>query len=264
MPELPEVEILKRELEAQVVGRRVAEVTSQGDFSTKGLVGARIVGVERRGKMLLLDLDSGLSLVIHLMMVGQLLLSPPFQGQPRDVRLTLCFDDGGQLTLGQVDLKFVHLLPTEEVERLPAIRKLGLDPLGETFTVQRLSGMLAGRRGMIKPFLLNQAHIAGLGNSYADEILFRARIAPTRRCSSLAPEEVARLHASIVDTLRQGIEWGGASEMAFVHLDGTEGRFQERFQVKGRKGHPCLVCGTPIERITVGGRGTHFCSRCQS
>ena len=115
---------------------------------------------------------------------------------------------------------------------------------------------------MIKTTLMNQAAIAGLGNVYSDEILFRARLHPQRRASELSEEEVERLHASIVAELQRGLELGGSSEMAFLHLDGSEGSYQETFQVKGRKGKPCFACATPIERIKVGGRGTYFCPRC--
>jgi formamidopyrimidine-DNA glycosylase len=270
MPELPELEILKDELKEHVVGRRVRELLvpegKEGDCPVgqwKGAVeGASIVEVHRRGKMLVLELDTGYSLVIHLMMVGQLLLSSLHEGQPSDVRLILVFDSD-QLTLGQVHLKFLRLVPTAELEELPELRKLGVDPLTGEFTVGALGKMLAQRRGKIKSFLLDQRHIAGVGNTYADEILFKARIAPSRVASSLDGEEVPRLHESIVATLRRGLEWGGSSEMAFVHLDGREGAFQEHCQVKGRQGQPCFVCGSPIEKVSIGGRGTYFCPQCQ-
>lgn len=270
MPELPELEILKEEVDAHVVGRRVEEVIvpggRQGDCPVPRLKaameGSAIVGVERRGKMLILHFDSGFSLLIHLMMVGQLLLSGLYQGHPNDVRLVLRFKDH-QLSLGQVALKFIRLVRTSELERLSEVKKLGADPLSEDFTVELLKEMLAKGRGKLKSFLLNQRHLAGIGNTYGDEILFEARIAPTREVSSLDDEEVERLHSCIIRTLQRGLELGGSSEMAFVHLDGTKGAFHEHFQVKRRKDRPCRVCGTPIEKVTVGGRGTYFCAACQ-
>jgi formamidopyrimidine-DNA glycosylase len=270
MPELPELEILKDELKEHVVGRRVRELLvpegKEGDCPVgrwkAAVEGASLVDVQRRGKMLVLELDSGFSLVIHLMMVGQLLLSSLHEGQASDVRLILVFDSD-QLTLGQVHLKFLRLVPTAELEELPELRKLGVDPLTGEFTPDALGKMLAQRRGKIKSFLLDQRHIAGVGNTYADEILFEARIAPSRVASSLGEREVARLHESMVATLRRGLELGGSSEMAFVHLDGSKGRFQEHLQVKGRKGQPCFVCGSPIEKVSIGGRGTYFCPSCQ-
>jgi formamidopyrimidine-DNA glycosylase len=230
MPELPEVEILKEELSREVVGQRVTEVTvfekTEDQFPIvqlrESVEGRAIVGVQRRGKMLVLDFEGGHSLIIHLMMVGQLLLSPPFTGQPRDVCLEMKFADGGRLTLGQVRLRYVHLLPTDEVDDWRPIAKL------------------------------------------SDEILFRARLHPQRRASELSEGEVERLHAGIVAELRRGLELGGSSEMAFLHLDGREGDYHESFQVKGRRGKPCFACATPIERITVSGRGTYFCPRCQA
>jgi formamidopyrimidine-DNA glycosylase len=270
MPELPELEILKGELKDHVVGRRVRElVLPEGKEDgcpveewKVAVEGAAVVDVQRRGKMLVLDLDSGYSLVIHLMMVGQLLLSSLHGGVPSDVRLRLVFDSD-QLTLGQVHLKFLRLTPTEELESLPELKKLGLDPMSVEFTAEALRQMLAQRRRKIKSFLLDQRHIAGVGNTYADEILFEARIAPSRVASSLDQQEVRRLHEKIVATLERGLELGGSSEMAFVHLDGSKGGFQERFQVKGRKGEPCFVCGIPIKKVSIGGRGTYFCPHCQ-
>jgi formamidopyrimidine-DNA glycosylase len=272
MPELPEVEILKEELRRDVVGRRVEKVAVfEKTASQFPIVELReavedrvIIGVRRRGKMLVLNFESGHSLIIHLMMVGQLLLSPPFTGQPHDVCLELKFTDSARLTLGQVRLKYVHLLPTAEVNDWPPVAKLGTDPLDEGFTVELLRGILARKRGMIKTALMDQAVIAGLGNVYTDEILFRARLHPQRRASELSGDEVEQLHASIVAELQRGLERGGSSEMAFVHLDGSEGSYQESFQVKGRKGKPCFVCATPIEKVKVGGRGTYFCPRCQA
>jgi formamidopyrimidine-DNA glycosylase len=272
MPELPEVEILREELRREVVGRRVKEIAvfekTASQFPVAQLREAvedrAIVGVRRRGKMLILDFEGGHSLIIHLMMVGQLLLSPLFTGQHRDICLELKFTDGTRLTLGQVRLKYVHLLPTAEVDSWPPVAKLGADPLDESFTVDLLRRLLAKRRGAIKTTLMDQAAVAGLGNVYTDEVLFRARLHPQRRASDLSEEAVKRLHASIVAELQRGLELGGSSEMAFLHLDGSEGCYQESFQVKGRKGKPCFVCAMPIERIEAGGRGTYFCPQCQS
>ncbi len=272
MPELPEVEVLREELSRGVIGQRVEEFAvlgkTAGRFPIAELRQAMedrvVAGVRRRGKMLVLDFEGGYSLVIHLMMAGQLLLSPPFTGQPRDICLELKFTEGGCLTLGQVRLKYVHLLPTAKVDYWPAVAKLGVDPLDEGFTVDLLREILARKRGAIKAALMDQAVIAGLGNVYTDEILFRARLHPQRRASGLSGDEVERLHVSIVAELQRGLEMGGSSEMAFVHLDGSVGAYQEGFQVKGRKGKPCFVCAAQIEKIKVSGRGTYFCPRCQA
>jgi formamidopyrimidine-DNA glycosylase len=273
MPELPEVEILRRELEAQVVGRTVSQVQvttrrpsafSEADVQAV-LAGRALTAVRRRGKLLVLDFDGGQSLVVHLMMVGQFLLAPlpEWAGEPRDVVLILDFTDGAALTLGQVDLRYVHLLPTEQVDAWPAIAGLGVDPTEPHFTVETLARILHGRRGALKSLLMNQKVIAGLGNTYVDEILFRARLSPTRPAGSLSPAEVHRLHAAIVEELARGFALGGSSEMAFVHLDGTPGRYQEEFRVNQRKGQPCPACGTLIAHTKVGGRGTYWCPQCQ-
>ena len=210
MPELPEIEILAQELRREVIGRRVADVLTPGDaFPSDEIVswlkGATITQVRRRGKRLVLDFDTGQSLIIHLMMVGQLLLSPPFTGEPNAVCLILRFPDGSRLSLGQVHPKYLHLVPTDEVDERPEIVRLGIDPLDKRFTRDALQGMLSKRRGAIKPFLLDQSHIAGIGNTYADEILFRARLHPKRGASGLCAEETARLYDSIVETLHRAI-----------------------------------------------------------
>jgi len=271
MPELPELEILKNELRTHVVGQQLLELVfprgREGDCPVPqwkaAMEGATIVDVERRGKMLLLHLDNGFTLIIHLMMVGQLLLSSLCHGEPSDLRLVLRFDDD-QLLVGQVHLKFLRLLPTSGVGELPEIKKQGIDPLAGELTAEKLGEMLARRRVKIKSFLLDQRFVAGIGNTYADEMLFEARISPMRMASTLSAAEVRALYASMVRTLERGLELGGSSEMAFVHLDGSKGGFQEHFQVKGRKGKPCFVCGTPVQKTSVGGRGTYFCSCCQS
>jgi formamidopyrimidine-DNA glycosylase len=271
MPELPELEILQDELTAHVVGQRVVELVFPGGKGDNcpvpqwkaAMEGATIVEVERRGKMLVLQLDSGFSLIIHLMMVGQLVLSSLYQGEPGDVRLVLRLLDD-QLFVGQVHLKFLRLVPTSEVGELPQIRKLGIDPLVGGLTAETLGEMLAERRVKVKSFLLDQRFVAGIGSTYADEMLFEARISPTRVASTLSAQEVRALHTSMVRTLERGLELGGSSEMAFVHLDGRKGRFQDHLQVKGRNAKPCFVCGTPIQKTSVGGRGTYFCPVCQS
>jgi formamidopyrimidine-DNA glycosylase len=270
VPELPELEILKEELREHVLGRRVLELVvprgKEGDCPVSpwrsAMEGGTIVDIERRGKMLILYLDSGFSLIIHLMMAGQLLLASLHDGEPSDVGLVLDLGDD-TLSLGQVHLKFVRMVPTNEIDDLPALSKLGHDPSEEGFSSGLLADMLAGRRGKIKSFLLDQRYIAGIGNTYADEILFGARISPTRAASSLTDREIKALRESIVQTLNRGMELGGSSEMAFVHLDGSRGSFQDHFQVKRRKGEPCFICGTPVERVSIGGRGTYFCPKCQ-
>ncbi len=270
MPELPEVEILKKELNAHVLGRQVRRVVIPegrvADCPISGwrsaIEGATIVSVERRGKMLIIGFDSGFSLVVHLMMVGQLLLSSLYDGEPNDVRLVLEFESD-RLSVGQVALRFLRLVPTSELDELPEIQKLGCDPLSDDFTVEVLSDALGQRRGNLKSFLLTQRYIAGIGNTYADEILFHAGIAPVRQVASLTNADVEQLHHSIVELIHRGLKLRGSSEMAFVHLDGTKGAFQEQFRVKRRKGKPCRVCNTSIEKITIGGRGTYFCPQCQ-
>ena len=269
MPEAPELAIIAQELREYVIHQRVIRVEMPKPkggpplAAMKKLEGATISAVHRRGKILVLEFSSGYSLIIHLMMTGQILLLPPFSGEAHDVRLTLSLVNGSVLSLGQVALKYVNLVHTDDVEQHPSIAKLGLDVLAPQFTAARLRTLVHGRRAKIKALLLNQSIVAGIGNTYADEILFAARIHPARYANSLSNEEIQRLYNAIVDTLQRGIDFGGSSEMAFVHIDGQRGHFQEHFAVKHRRGKPCPICKTAIERITLSGRGTYLCPSCQ-
>ena len=202
-------------------------------------------------------------MVVHLRMTGRLLWHAG-RGRARPAgRGSRSALEGGR-TLHFFDVRrFGRLwaLPAAEADEFFA--GLGAEPLEDAFTVAHLRELLAGRRAPLKSFLTDQRRLAGVGNIYADEALFRARLHPLRPAGSVGPREAQRLHAAIIETLRLGIEHEGSSVESFVDPAGSRGRFQQILNVYQRTGEPCRVCGTPIRRIVVGGRSTHFCPRCQ-
>jgi formamidopyrimidine-DNA glycosylase len=268
MPELPEVETVRRRLEPALTGRRIvaltvadATVSAQTAAELRHLaLGRDVAGLRRRGKYLIVDLDEGI-LVVHLRMTGQLLFERP--PTPRLPRFTIEFADGS----------FLHFYDVRRFGRLWAFRdeaelehffaELGVEPLSPGFSTARLRALLEGRRAPLKAFLLDQRRIAGVGNIYADEALFRAGLHPLRPAGSVGPRGAGRLREALIETLELGIAQAGTSVDSFVDPEGAPGSFQEMLNVYQRTGEPCRRCGTPIQRVVVGGRGTHFCPRCQ-
>lgn len=270
MPELPEVETVARGLQ-RVVGRRIVDVDVRwertvaapdaGVFAER-LCGCRILGVGRRGKWLILTLDGGEHLLVHLGMSGRLVQEP--LGAPDDpyTRVLVTLGDGGRLVFSD-PRKFGRMAVVADPE--VALSHLGPEPLVADFTAERLGQMLTGRHGRLKPLLLNQRFLAGLGNIYTDEALWRAGIHPLRCAGGLDQEEVARLHRAIREVLGEAIAAEGTTldDAQYVGPDGRPGGFAWRLMAYGQTGQPCGRCGTPIERIVVGGRGTHLCTTCQ-
>ncbi len=273
MPELPEVETIRLALEPHVVGRRFERVEI-GDprlvrpFEPTAvaaeLVGERVAALERRGKYLIVRFESGRVLLIHLRMTGSLrhaaagsLADDPYR------RAVVKLDDGSDVAYRDVRrFGTWHLLEPDEVD--PYLQqRLGREPLERAFTARRLAERLEGRKAPIKAALLDQRTVAGLGNIYVDEALWRAEIHPLRPAATLDGDEIARLTKGIRQALRAGIASQGASLRDYSTPDGRRGRMQERFKVYGRDGEPCLRCGTPIDKIRVGGRGTWYCPNCQ-
>lgn len=270
MPELPEVETVARELRAHLVGRAIVGVDvfwprsvhpSLAAFARR-IKGRKIASVDRRGKWIIIQLVEDGALLIHLRMTGRLILETE-PGADIAHRRVLFRLDNGQ-TLSFVDpRKFGRLLAVREPDRI--LRELGPEPLAEEFTAARLQEMLIRRRARIKPLLMNQRFLAGLGNIYADEALWRASIHPLRHANSLSPAEAQHLHKAIQSTLQGGLEDGGTtlSDGTFQQPDGQIGKFGARLAVYGRNGLPCPRCGAAIERVKVDQRSTYFCPRCQ-
>jgi formamidopyrimidine-DNA glycosylase len=273
MPELPEVETVRRSLQPLVVSRRVAGVRLgafagvldgiDGESFFDLVIGRLITDVRRRAKYLYLVLDDDAAVVIHLRMTGHLTVVARALPPVRFERLALEFDDQHDLRFAD-QRKFgrVSLMHPGDLDRLD--RRLGPEPLSPRFTAGGLAGALASRSGKLKSVLLDQELIAGLGNIYVDEALFRARLHPTRPANSLTAAEVGRLHRAIRAALREGLANRGTTFSTFQDASGEPGANQHALRVYGRGGRgQCERCGGEIERIVVGGRGTHLCPRCQ-
>jgi formamidopyrimidine-DNA glycosylase len=275
MPELPEVETIRRDLETLVVGRHITGITIAPDAGKpvpvlksideatfrEGVVGARIDAVERRGKYLAMRLDMGALIVIHLRMTGVLLHRKPEAPPERYLRLTLHLDDGHELRFTDLRKFGGFWLLDDFAEASKG--GLGPEPLSDAFTVEVLAAALAGRKAPVKAILLDQKYIAGIGNIYADEACYAACIDPRRFGANVSPGEVVKLHGAVRDVLRFGVESRGASFKDYKDLAGQEGSMHMHVKVFRRTGKPCYSCDTPIERVKLGGRSTHFCPTCQ-
>ena len=272
MPELPEVETVVRGLRESLVGQKIVAVNvlwagCVAELSAEAFVervtGRAVTGVDRRGKWIVLHLDDGFSLFVHLRMTGQLLIEAG-GCRPGDKYTRVLFYLGGGEQLRFSDMrKFGRLNLTDAPAEV--LGELGPEPLDQDFTVDRLRAMLAETRRRIKPLLLDQRFLAGLGNIYVNEALWRAQVHPLRPANSLSMGEVAALHNAIQAVLREAIEEGGTTldNGNFRQADGEAGDFASRLLVYGRQGDPCACCGAAIERITVGQRGTFVCPVCQ-
>lgn len=300
MPELPEVETIRRDLSQHIVGARIARVEllwpgvvalPDADTFPALVQGRRVAAVRRRGKYLIWELDDESRLLIHLRMTGRLYWPPP--GEPRADHVRAVFhlidhqrpatDNRRAASRGRLsadrrrpaeDRRELHFVDQRKFGRLYRlagerelhallVTKLGPEPLESGFTREGLRDALARRRGPIKAVLLDQRLLAGLGNIYVDEALFRAGLHPVQPAQSLSAAQVDLLHGAIVAALRQGIANRGTTLAAYRDAWGTRGLNQEQLLVFRRQGRPCPACGTPIAKMRVGGRGTHFCPQCQ-
>ena len=232
------------------------------DVFARRLVGQTIAGVGRRGKWVVIDLSGDDTLLVHLRMTGQLILGPGEAADERHLRVSLALD-GGQRLYFFDQRKFGRMVLTGDPQTV--LGKLGPEPLADDFTAARLGEMLARRRGRIKPLLLDQRFLAGLGNIYTDEALWQAGVHPLRAANTLARAEVARLYNAIRSILQAALADGGTtlSDTAYRQPDGEFGAFAGLLAVYGREGQPCPRCGEPIQRIRVSQRGTHVCLKCQ-
>jgi formamidopyrimidine-DNA glycosylase len=271
MPELPEVETIRRQLTPHLRGRSIAAIqildprwtrpAPPGDVEAE-LRGAVIERVGRAGKYLVWSLSGERYLLLHLRMTGTLLFDPA--APPPHTRVVLELDDGHHVVY--VDPRRFgtgHLVHGQAARDQYLGTRIGIEPLTPEFTPEHLRRLAKGRIAPVKAFLLDQRQVAGVGNIYADEALFRARIHPLRPVGRLTPTDWARIRDGVEDALSAGIEAKGASIDDFRHLDGARGTFQDQFLVHRRAGQPCPDCGQQIRKIVVGGRGTYVCERCQ-
>jgi formamidopyrimidine-DNA glycosylase len=272
MPELPEAETIARGLSHQLSGRIITQVrslrTDMVNLSPrtlkKHLQGKKIIGVGRVGKKVLLQMNDGIRLVFSLGMSGQLYLLGKKEALPNHTHMILGFSRWNYSLIFRDPRRFgrIDLIGKDSKKGVcNSLDKLGADALSISET--EFASLISAKKREIKPLLLDQTCICGLGNIYVDECLFRARIHPLRRADRLTQGEVRRLYRAMCQVLLEAIRAGGSSISDYVDASGAMGRFQTRHRVYGREGEPCPVCGTKILKIRVGGRGTYFCPVCQ-
>jgi len=270
MPELPEVETIKRQLNRKVKGKKIKSVEVRLNKFVKYplnkfkklVEGAKISQVERRAKLLIIKLSNQYCLIIHLKMSGQLF----YQGQPnKHTHLIYHFSDGSRLIHNDLrKFGFVKVVSEKELSNFLKKEKYGPEPLSEEFTLNLFKKMLAKRgKSKIKPLLMDQGWLAGIGNLYSDEILFLAKVLPTRTAGSLESAEIKRIYQGIKKILTLAIKKQGSSADLYLDTAGQEGDYLPLVKVYGRQGQPCYICGTEIERMKIGGRSAHFCPKCQ-
>jgi formamidopyrimidine-DNA glycosylase len=277
MPELPEVETIRRELERDVIGKRVKAVEVTGTRSIRRhtnkkqfisrVQGTKVTGIERKGKYLLLKLDSGDLLVVHLGMSGQLRRVANKEPMEKHTHVVFTFTQGGQLrfvdprTFGEL---FVTT-PDELTSDVPELSELGIDPVEQPMSWVTFGQLLHTHKMKLKAFLMDQKIIAGIGNIYSDEILFASGLRYDRMSDSLSTQEIRRLYRSLVETLHDAIKYGGStlSDEQYVDIDGKAGEYQEHHQVYDREGQACRRCRTPIVKVKFAGRSTFYCEQCQ-
>lgn len=273
MPELPEVETIKRTLNQLIRGKHIDHVTvnlpriiqrpDDSEAFAFLLQGHTIEGVERRGKFLRIKLD-GMVIVSHLRMEGRYGLYSSGDPVEKHTHVIFHFDDGTELRYKDVrQFGTMHLFASGEEFNNPPLSKLGIEPLDDTFTLNKFKEIIGVKKTKIKAVLLNQAYIVGIGNIYVDEALFRSGIHPERNAYTLSDAELKSLYEAIIDTLSESVKAGGSSIKSYVNGQGEMGMFQHSLRIYGRKDEPCDNCGGPVMKTVVGGRGTHYCPRCQ-
>lgn len=286
MPELPEVETVRRGLADLIIGK---VVTSESHDTEKGfpnaeadvkefLLGAMITDVRRRAKVLMIDLSTGYSLLIHLKMTGQLVFVGDTRfgaGHPNDslvnelpdksTRVTLTFTDTSKLFFNdQRKFGWMRLMPTVEIPNIDFMQKVGPEPLADDFTPKEFMQRFARRsKTNIKAALLDQSIVAGVGNIYADESLWGAKLHPKRLVGSVTEQEFTTLFHELREVMNLAVEKGGSSNHTYVNAEGKKGSYMDFARVFRREGLPCPRCGTTIEKFRVAGRGTHICPHCQ-
>lgn len=284
MPELPEVETIKKELQKAIVGKKIVgiEVLLAKQFQGKkeDVLGAKITAIERRGKILKISLSNGKNLLIHFKLTGQLVWVPkageratlghpiPFAGSELPAKTThVIFEiNGGRLFFNDLrQFGWIKVVGELDEQMTKELGNLGVEPLTKEFTVEKLSSILQSSSRPVKLVLMDQEKIAGVGNIYANEALFEAGISPARPARILSKEDIKRLREAIIRVLEDGLKYGGSSakDEAYIKPTGEAGEYQKHFRVYQRVGQSCPRCKSKIERVELGGRGTFFCPKCQ-
>jgi formamidopyrimidine-DNA glycosylase len=280
MPELPEVESIRKQLEKYLVGHKIKEVEvrygKKFEGDSKDLVGGKVKKIRRFGKAQSIDLDNGYSILIHIKLTGQLIYKGPqlkrtgelsekvkdgLEGKHTHIIFHL--DRGGKLYYNDVrKFGWIKIVKEKEVKLQGFIKKLGPEPLRD-LTQKSFKEVVRSTKRNIKTLLMDQTKIAGVGNIYANDALWLAGIKPTKESKKLKDDEIKKLFAAIESVLKEGLKRGGASELSFVTPDGKEGNYQEHTRIYGREGEKCKRCGSTFKKIKISGRGTYFCPGCQ-
>lgn len=282
MPELPEVETIRLGLQKYLVGHTIENVDVrlskivQGDPSK--IKGAKVKGVRRFGKGLVIDLKNGYSIAIHIKLTGQLIYHDPKTKNPPKVKVIkdiynslpnkwthviFHLDKGAKLYYNDFrQFGWIKIVPNTELSKLVFFKELGPEPFKD-LTFSKFFKILQAANSLVKVVLMDQKKISGIGNIYANDALNLAKIDPKRKAKSLSHIEAQKLYGSILEVLKKGLAAGGASELSFVNVLGEEGGYQNHFVAYGREGKPCKNCKTPLKKIKLAGRGTYFCENCQ-
>lgn len=273
MPELPEVETIRRSLEEKIKGKTLVGVEVFLEKMFKGpdsadpgseINGRKINSIERRGKYLIIHLTGSMAMVIHLRMTGQLMYCTPEQDKAKHTHVVFHLNDKCELRfVDQRQFGKVQLVREKELAQISGLKSLGVEPFSSEYTREWFKKELRNRRTKIKPLLLDQTFVAGIGNIYADEALFRAKVNPERVAATLTPREASNVFIAIREVLEEGIENKGTSIKDYVDGEGHQGSNQNNLRVYGRDGEPCVKCGKLIEKKSIGGRSSHFCPKCQ-
>jgi formamidopyrimidine-DNA glycosylase len=272
MPELPEIETIRRTLSQHVLNLRIDEVLLRWEGAVSGskdspfekiVQGLRILSIERRGKYLLITLEDGWSLIAHMRMTGRLNYYPTSREPEKHTHVVFKLSTGELHFTDTRKFGRFQLVRTGERLELPSLKRLGPEPLEDEFTPQELGRRLSQRKVALKTALLDQTVVAGIGNIYADESLFQAGLSPLRLANSLSEDELERLYNVIRSVLQAGIDAQGTSFRDYRDANGEKGAFQEALKVYGRAGEACIQCGRLLDKTRLGGRTTVFCPNCQ-
>ena len=279
MPELPEVETVKLGLQKYLKGHKFidVEILSKGIFEgdPKEIIGSKVIEIRRFGKGLVIDLDNGKSLAIHIKLTGQIIYRDPKTStvpvSPQKVKTLpnnatrIIFKLDRDAILYFNDLRkfaWIRVVDTEMVMEMPFFKNMGPEPFKD-LTEKKFEEIISKSKVVVKPLIMDQTRIGGIGNIYANDALFLAKIDPKRRANSLSLSEIKKLFDSVISVMEKSMKYGGASELNFVNVMGQEGEYQMHSLVYGKKGKPCPNCGSEIKKIFLGGRGTFFCGNCQ-
>lgn len=271
MPEIPEIETIRRQLEAHLSGKLITqvEVLREKTFNvpTEEVIGtlldSTVTTVLRRGKILILQFDRPVTLIFHFMLEGYLQFLYPDEKMEKGYQFMLKFSTGEHLYFCKMYLGYIHIEKTAEIASVPEIAELGPDPLSPDFTYEMFHSRTTGRKKMIKPLLMEQDFLAGIGNTYSNEGLFLAGILPDRKANRLQPGETERLYHSLRDVMGRSIALGGVNDVPFSSDDRRTGGFIPELKVSYREGEPCCLCGSPIAFEKINGRNAFFCRVCQ-